>query len=1182
MMRLIQAAAAILLAFATSLAYGQACTQTINPGNTLTATVVAAPNGAVICLNAGTYLPNNANFPTIDRFAIGRAVTVRGAPGTTPAQVVLQSSPIADYALIFTNYIGGGANASGATVQGLTIQGAPGGVQVYNYTNTPGGRLTDITLRDVVITTVASGAFGVLLRDADRINLDNVTVTSSGTALWLQDVTASLIMNSTVTGTANEAAAALAVFGGSRNTIVGNTFGQTPTPGVYSFKGGGVVFNNTVGNRFEDNLLQGFRDDGVDFTSLDLTGTVPQATQNSTDNYAGKNRIVSTRSADGFTLGGAGLWSNCGSHRTWFYANDSQGVPECGICVYDGNSNMLLGNNLHNNGITGILFSGGTETHPFCTVAGGAYRGKPTNSYVQSNAAYYNKNDQIFIRSSDSTQLSRNYASRRNGVGGALRPECQTAVCQSAFTLDGTAGLPSVGASFAANINHENIRGFWDDSGVNTGVQFYLNKMIQPDPLSINRYVIATSTLWDGGAVGGNYWTVFGGANANPGSVPYGTPGTGNVAQGVFHNLANQTGNIVDRFPFRDEHMGRGWNVTVYEPRSGAVLSRDTRRTVRWSAPGCTYVDIALDGSTSLGGNLPNTGYAIVTVPTGATIGTHNIVVTCKDSGAAARGSGTSANFTVSDSTLQLKAPGRDDVFNAGSQVLVAWKKSAAIATVNIDLSTDGGVTFPTSLGAGFTGTVARVTIPGAAASAYAVIRVSGGGTSDQNDGVFAIRGTGQGFANVPSGRKFVMGSLERLEWRSPLNSALVDITATVLGQPYVIATNLPDRGYYDWLMSSTGIGTLNLQINFKTSAGTAINSATNNLGTTAYPTTIAFSPVGTLGIGATTNVSATTNSGLAVTITSLTPSICTIAGSVVTGQSAGTCTLAGNQAGNASFAAASQVTTSFTVASNANPPRLLNISTRMQVLTGNDVMIGGFVIGGGASKTVAIVATGPSLAAFGITNALQDPTLRLVRSSDQATLATNDNWQQAGNAAQLQAAGFAPTNPFESAILTTLPPGAYTAIVEGGAGQTGVGVVAVYEVDLPNIPLINISTRGRVLTGNDVMIGGFVVTGTGNQTVAIVGTGPSLAPFGIANPLANPQLQLVRSSDQATLATNDNWQNAANAANIQASGFAPTDPLESAILISLPPGAYTVILSGVGGGTGVGVVGVYTTTAPP
>jgi hypothetical protein len=256
--------------------------------------------------------------------------------------------------------------------------------------------------------------------------------------------------------------------------------------------------------------------------------------------------------------------------------------------------------------------------------------------------------------------------------------------------------------------------------------------------------------------------------------------------------------------------------------------------------------------------------------------------------------------------------------------------------------------------------------------------------------------------------------------------------------------------------------------------------------------------------------------------------------------------------------------------------PTVANISTRMQVLTGNDVLIGGFVIGGSATKRVAIVATGPSLTAFGITDPLANPRITLVRSSDQAVIATNDDWQSAANAAELTASGFAPSNALEAAILADLAPGAYTAIVEG-VGGTGVAVVGIYEVNNPQTPLINISTRGKVLTGNDVMIGGFVIGGSNPQTVAIVATGPSLAAFGIASPLANPKVTVVRSSDQSVVATNDDWQAGTDATQLQAAGFAPSNPLEAGLLLTLPPGAYTAIVEGVGGATGVAVVGVYT-----
>jgi hypothetical protein len=123
-------------------------------------------------------------------------------------------------------------------------------------------------------------------------------------------------------------------------------------------------------------------------------------------------------------------------------------------------------------------------------------------------------------------------------------------------------------------------------------------------------------------------------------------------------------------------------------------------------------------------------------------------------------------------------------------------------------------------------------------------------------------------------------------------------------------------------------------------------------------------------------------------------------------------------------------------------------------------------------------------------------------------------------------------------------------------------------------VPLANISTRGQVLTGNDVMIGGFVIQGDTPQTVVVRARGPSLAPFGISNFLANPVLQLF--SGQTQIALNDNWQQAANAADIQARGFAPTNAFESAILVTLTPGAYTAIVTGAGGTTGVGIVEVF------
>ena len=252
---------------------------------------------------------------------------------------------------------------------------------------------------------------------------------------------------------------------------------------------------------------------------------------------------------------------------------------------------------------------------------------------------------------------------------------------------------------------------------------------------------------------------------------------------------------------------------------------------------------------------------------------------------------------------------------------------------------------------------------------------------------------------------------------------------------------------------------------------------------------------------------------------------------------------------------------------------RLINLSTRGQVQAGNNVMIGGFIIQGNTPKRVLIRAVGPNLSNYGVTGVLLDPTMQLY--SGQTVIASNDNWGGAPNVAEIQASGLAPSNALESAILTTLSPGAYTAIVSGSGGGTGVGIVEVYELDHPEVPLINISTRGQVLTGDNVMIGGFIIQGTTAQAVLIRAVGPNLVNYGVTGVLANPMLQLY--SGQTIIASNDNWQDATNASAIQATGLAPVNSLEAAILITLPPGAYTAIVSGAGGGTGVGIIEVFT-----
>jgi hypothetical protein len=267
------------------------------------------------------------------------------------------------------------------------------------------------------------------------------------------------------------------------------------------------------------------------------------------------------------------------------------------------------------------------------------------------------------------------------------------------------------------------------------------------------------------------------------------------------------------------------------------------------------------------------------------------------------------------------------------------------------------------------------------------------------------------------------------------------------------------------------------------------------------------------------------------------------------------------------------------------------NISTRAFVQTGDNVVIGGFIVQGAESKRVVIRAIGPELTQYGVPNALANPTLEL-HDGTGALIASNDNWVAtiiggiitSDQVAAIRASGYAPGDRRESAMIVNLPPGNYTAIMRGVHNTTGVGLVEVYDLSpAPNSLLGNISTRSFVQTGDNVMIGGVMVQGTQPKMVIVRAIGPELTQYGVPNPLADPTLEMYDSTG-ALIASNDNWQHTIiggiitrdQVAAIRASGHAPTDPSESAIIATLPPGNYTAIVRGVNNTTGVGLVEVY------
>jgi hypothetical protein len=269
------------------------------------------------------------------------------------------------------------------------------------------------------------------------------------------------------------------------------------------------------------------------------------------------------------------------------------------------------------------------------------------------------------------------------------------------------------------------------------------------------------------------------------------------------------------------------------------------------------------------------------------------------------------------------------------------------------------------------------------------------------------------------------------------------------------------------------------------------------------------------------------------------------------------------------------------------------NISTRAFVQTGDNVMIGGFIVQGAEPKRVIIRAIGPELTQYGVPDVLINPTLEL-HDATGALIASNDNWMTTiiggiitgDQVTDIRNSGYAPTDPRESAIVADLPAGNYTAIVQGVSNRTGVALAEVYDLNpQPSSSLRNISTRSFVRTDDNVMIGGFMIAGNETKAVIIRALGPELGapPYNVPDALADPTLEL-HDDHGDLIASNNDWQHTIiggiitrdQVAAIRNSGYSPTNQLESAIIATLPPGNYTAIVRGVSNTTGVGLVEVY------
>jgi len=437
--------------------------------------------------------------------------------------------------------------------------------------------------------------------------------------------------------------------------------------------------------------------------------------------------------------------------------------------------------------------------------------------------------------------------------------------------------------------------------------------------------------------------------------------------------------------------------------------------------------------------------------------------------------------------------------------------------------------------------------------------------------------------------------------------TVLTDLAVTQTAAPSPVQVGLPVT--YTITVTNNGPGTatgVTVTDTLPTTPTNTFDSVTPSQGTCTAPSGGVF----------TCDLGTIVNGGSATITLVLTP--------LAEGMLGNTVAVAGNESESTT------VNNSASAAANVGDvSRLVNISTRAPVQTGDNVMIGGFYLGGNLPKQLLIRARGPSLGAPPFNNAgvLNNPVIQLY--SGATVIAQNDNWSNFDamclspcvsnvQVTNISAPNMTPCQPNpgqtgappncanESALLVTLPPGGYTAIVSGFGGTSGIGLVEVFDIDVATQPkLVNISTRARVLTGDGVMIGGFwIAGGAESKTILMRARGPSLgaAPFNNPGVLANPTVELY--SGSTVIAQNDDWQTQTCSPNgplsvcgdntqIIATGLDPCQPnpgqpvappncgSESALLVTLSPGGYTMIVRGVGGGAGLGLVEIFEVSTP-
>ena len=855
--------------------------------------------GDVVILNSGTYNLSSslhAGGDTNICVDIARPLTIQVAAG---ASVTMNCSSNYGFRILSSNVI----------LDGFTIAAPYFAVQAVDALNLYGGTLTGMILRRLTVSTSAMGGQAISTGGVSDSIIELCTVTTTYNAGIVLDrggpanagSNRNLVVNNIVSGTTTGSGIAIKL--SDYNTVAGNSMTNVAFNGV--FVTGGQ--HNYIGQNFMDN--------GLTFTKETASG------RQSLRNYAGNN-LLALRGQPGSDT----VWFDYDANYNFGFLNEGYNAGEAGMALFNSVGNVLRGNNFHNNPFGGIVVrkdpASGNTTPAFNSLQQNYLHDHPANGGITLQTEMQGDYGFNYI-SGDPGQISQ-------PIGGIVASNSSNSSANSVFYSNIIRDLRQA----------ESLNG-------TTNALVFLNRHLN----TIDHYVLnGSSVQFDSGSavLGGNYFSDFTTANGNPsnGATPYTNIRDQNNATGV-----NQ-----DRYPFTSESLGKVYSIGLRIPSAGSYLAISSVKTIAWNSQGCMLVDLSLvntAGSSvaSIASNAADYGYYRWTVPN-VTPGSYRLRADCKTSGGALTGN-TSAGpaFQITPPDLLLLSPQSNLIQEANTPLQISWKKSAAIAAVDVYLRYSDSQAFFLVQG-GVTSDYLTINTPVVNSNRVSV-RLAYGGYGDSTDGWFTIRGTSSGSFTAPaSADNLYVGTPSLVEWVSPQTTDYVTLDLIRGGTTKNIVTQLGDFSSYLMLVPDVQGAGATLRLTFYNSGGSVlqqISSASQNVqNSSLQPNAIAVSSgspqsaaVNTsFGMplqAVVTNASGTGIAGVAVTFAS--------PGSGASGSFAGSTTVATNLSGIATAPAftANGATGSYSVTATTGALSAAFALTNTAPVTGNQTNVGYF-----------------------------------------------------------------------------------------------------------------------------------------------------------------------------------------------------------------------------------------------